>query len=163
MKYSAYIFLLFFLPVATGVASESTDEDILAERGKGIVTQKSFSARADKIPANIRKSTLRDGNRLKEVINTLLLRAQLAADAREAGFDKLDLIEERMRLAAEAELGSAWLEHYVEIQPPADYEALAREQYQLNKDKMLSTPKIDVRGAVFQDNQILVLKICWQI
>lgn len=144
MKFSAYILFLSFLPVSAGFAAESTDDEILALRGKGVVTQESFSARADKIPADIRRTTLRDGNRLKDVLNTLLLRAQLAADAREAGFDQEDIIKERMRLAAEAELGSAWLEHYVATQPPADYEALARENYQLNKDKMLSSPKIDV-------------------
>jgi len=144
MKFSAYLVFLSFLPVSTGFAAQSTDEETLAERGKGVVTQKSFSARADKIPADARLSTLRNGNRLKDVINTLLLRAQLAVDAREAGFDNEEIIRERMRLAAEAELGSAWLEHYVATQPAADYEALARENYQLKQDKMLSSPKIDV-------------------
>jgi parvulin-like peptidyl-prolyl isomerase len=144
MKFSAYLVFLSFLPFSTGFAAESTDDDILAERGKGIVTQQSFTARANKIPESDRLSTLRDGNRLKDVINTLLLRAQLAADAREAGYSNEEIVKERMRLAAEAELGSAWLEHYVATQPAADYEALARENYQLNKDRMLSSPKIDV-------------------
>jgi len=139
-------FLLFFsiLYISTAAAVETTDEDILAQRGKGVVTQKSFSARADKIPAAMRRATLRDGNRFREVLNNLLLQTQLAQEAREAGYDKEEMVKERMRLAAEAELGDAWLQHYIVTQPAADYEALARENYQLNQGNMLSSPKLDV-------------------
>lgn len=141
---SGYLLLLgFSLVLSTSVFSQS-DAEVLAKRGKGIVTQATFTARANKIPEDIRLRTLRDGNRLNDVITNLLLRAQLAADAREAGFDNQDVVKERMRLAADAELGEAWLTHYVEIQPEADYEALAREYYQLNQDSMLSPKKIDV-------------------
>jgi peptidyl-prolyl cis-trans isomerase C len=49
-----------------------------------------------------------------------------------------------MRLAAESELGDAWVEHYVSLQPEADYEAMARETYLLNQENMLSAETIDV-------------------
>ena len=153
MKPLSILFLISILTVTTANGAESTDGDILAQRGKGIVTQKAFSARADRIPSSIRRETLRNGNRLRDVINSLLLRAQLAEDAREAGFDKQEMVKERMRLAAEAELGEAWLQHYVETQPAADYEALARENYQLNQDTMLSTSKIDVSHILISAEQ----------
>ncbi len=120
------------------------DSEILAQRGKGVVTQDMFLARADKIPADIRRPTLRDRTRLQTVLNNLLLSEQLAAAAREAGFDKEKIVRDRMKLAADAELGEAWLQHYVEMQPAADYEELAREYYQLHKDSMTSQPRIDV-------------------
>lgn len=123
---------------------KDVDLDILAQRGKGVVTQEMFTARADKIPADIRTPTLRNGNRLRDVINSMLLRAQLAADAREAGFDKEEIIKDRMQLAAEGELAEAWLSHYVDMQPVADYEQLAREQFLLDQERLVSTPKIDV-------------------
>jgi len=123
---------------------KDVDLDILAQRGKGVVTQEMFTARADKIPADIRAPTLRNGNRLRDVINSMLLRAQLAADAREAGFDKEKIIKDRMQLAAEGELAEAWLSHYVDMQPAADYEQLAREQFLLDQENLVSTPKIDV-------------------
>ena len=82
---------------------------------KGVVTQQMFSARADKIPADIREPTLRNGNRLRDVINGMLLRAQLAADAREAGFDQNQVVIDRMKLAAE----------YVNSVLPGVLEALA--------------------------------------
>jgi len=129
---------------AAGTDATQMDPGVLAQRGKGIVTQDMFAARADKIPADIRSATLRDRTRLKTVLNTLLLNEQLAAAAREAGFDKGKIVRDRMKLAADAELGNAWLQHYVEMQPPADYEELAREYYELHKDGMMSQPRIDV-------------------
>ena len=145
---SAYSFLLVtFLLLQTYSASAQelmTDTDILAKRGQGVVTQVDFTARANKIPKAARQAALRDTGRLQNVLNTLLLRAQLAADAREAGYDKNPLVQDRMRLAADAELGEAWLQHYVDMQPAADYEQLAREYYELNKQDILSSEKIDV-------------------
>lgn len=120
------------------------DIEILAQRGKGVVTQAAFVARADKIPKKFRLAALRDGNRVEDVLNTLLLRAQLAADARESGFDMQQIVIDRMQLAAQAELAEAWLQHYVEMQPNGDYEQLANEYYQLNQESMLTSARIDV-------------------
>jgi peptidyl-prolyl cis-trans isomerase C len=135
-------------------AQEALDEkEILAQRGNGTVTQRAFTARSNKIPADVRFSTLRNGNRLRDLINNMLLRAQLAADAREAGFDKEAIVVDRMQLAAEHELADAWLQHYVEIQPDADYEQLAREAYELRKDSLLSSPKIDVSHILISTSE----------
>ena len=140
--------LLLVVALLLSFRSEAEDtedtKEILAQRGKGIVTQQMFTARADKIPADIREPTLRNGNRLRDVINGMLLRAQLAADAREAGFDQNQVVIDRMKLAAEYELAEAWLQHYVDMQPEADYEQLARESFLLRQESMVSEPKIDV-------------------
>lgn len=140
--------LLMVVALSMSFKAEAVDnldtKEILAQRGKGIVTQQMFTARADKIPADIRAPTLRNGNRLRDVINGMLLRAQLAADAREAGFDQSQVVIDRMKLAAEFELAEAWLQHYVDLQPEADYEQLARETFLLRQESMVSEPKIDV-------------------
>lgn len=140
--------ILLFIAFSMSFKSEAADtedaKEILAQRGNGIVTQQMFTARADKIPADIREPTLRNGNRLRDVINGMLLRAQLAADAREAGFDQNQVIIDRMKLAADYELAEAWLQHYVDSQPEADYEQLARETFLLRQENMVSEPKIDV-------------------
>ena len=66
-------------------ADESNNEpDILAKRGKGIVSQDEFAARAAQIPEKHRLQVLRDRNRFRDTLNNLLLSSQLAADAREA-------------------------------------------------------------------------------
>ena len=128
-------------------------EDILAQRGKGTVTQSEFEARANKLPASVRKNVLSDSKRLQGLINTLLINAQLAADARQAGFDTEQIVIDRMELAAEAELAAAWLEHYVVSQPPGDYEQLAYENYQLSQDKMLIPAKINVSHILISNNE----------
>ena len=78
---------LLITSYAVYAESQANDIEILAQRGKGIVTQTDFAARADKIPEHVRFGVLRDTTRLRNVLNTLLLRSQLAADAREAGGD----------------------------------------------------------------------------
>jgi len=134
---------IIILLISSTVFAEAADE-VLAHRGKGRVTQKEFTARVDKIPADTRLAVLRDGKRLSDVVVSMLLRSQLAADAREAGFDQQEIVKERMRLAADSELGDAWMQHYIDTQPPADYEALARESYQLHQSQYLTEEKIDV-------------------
>jgi len=139
------IFVSLLLLAFDILASEpESPGEVLAQRGKGVLTQTVFTARANKIPADIRQETLRNGNRLRDLINMLLLRSQLAAEAREAGFDKDQVVIDRMRLAAETELAEAWMEHYVDIQPEGNYEQLAHEYYLLHQDSMLSSPTIDV-------------------
>ena len=142
-KFVVVISLLFLF--STVQAKDSVDEsDILARRGNGVVTQSAFAARSEKIPVEHRLATLRDGNRVRDLINALLLSSQIASDARDSGFDKDQMVIERMQLAAEAELAAAWFDHYVEIQPAADYEALAHDYYLLNQDKIMTSPKVNV-------------------
>ena len=133
MKGFFLIVLITFTSVSTVWASESTDKDILASRGMGVITQEDFTARTDKIPEVIRPDIVRNSARLQEMLNNMLLNSQLASAAREAGFDKEKVVQDRMRLAADAELGQAWLDHYVNSQQDADYDAMSQEYYELNK------------------------------
>ena len=147
--------ILVSFPLITPANDEMADTDILAQRGKGKVSQKDFEARVERIPESARRATLRDRNRVRDVINTLLLRAQLVADARDAGYDQEELVIRRMKLAADAELAEAWVNHYVEIQPPADYEQLAYERYQLKQNNILSTENIDVSHILISTKERL--------
>lgn len=141
-----FLTVLYFSFFSLGVHAQGMEDEseILAQRGKGVVTQEQFTARVDKIPAEIRRPTLRDRKRVRDLINTLLLRSQLSSDAREADFDKDPVIAKRMMLAADAELANAWAEHYVATQPDADYEQLAHEYYVSNEDEFFTSPLIDV-------------------
>ncbi len=138
------IFSILFFSLTVQASESAGDAEILAKRGDGIVTQMTFSARAEKIPANARLGALRDRNRLQDVINTLLLRAQLVADARKEGFQNDKMVIARMQLAADTELAEAWMDHYVDSQPEGDYEQLAFEYYQTHPKEMMSAEKIDV-------------------
>ncbi len=90
---------------------------------------------------------------MKDLINTLLLRAQLAADARESGFEQDPEIQARMKLAVEEELARAWIEEYADLQGEADYEQLARESYTLEKEKFRSQKTVDVSHILIKDEE----------
>jgi len=147
------VFLLLSVSCFAQGEEQIPDSEVLAKRGKGIVTQTTFTAKTKKIPAESRKVTLRDRKRLQDVINTLLLRAQLVEDAREAGYDKDPIVIDRMKLAADAELATAWVEHYVASKPQGDYELLAREYYELHKQGMMSDEKIDVSHILISSEE----------
>lgn len=156
MKSFLTVILIFsFLGLSQIVSADNTEAelDILAKRGKGVVSQDEFEARAAKIPEMYRIKALRDRNRFRDMLNGMLLNAQLAADARAAGYEADKLVIERMKLAAETELAAAWLQHYIASQPTADYEALAREDYLLNKGEMLSQEKVDVTHILISKDE----------
>ena len=141
------------IPQATSADNSKSEPDMLAKRGKGVVTQDEFNARAAKIPDEYRLQIIRDRNRFRDLLNGMLLSSQLTADAREAGFEMDPLVIDRMKLAAEGELAAAWLQHYIASQPAADYEALALDYYQLHKGEMLSPARIDVTHILVSNKE----------
>ncbi len=125
-------------------ANADEGQDVFAKRGKGVVTNDLFDARIARIPEKDRFPVVRNQARLTELVNDTLRIAQLTADAREAGFADDPAVQARLRLAAEQELANAWLDHYVASTEPADYEAMARENWMVNKDRYMSEPTVDV-------------------
>ena len=147
MKFKLALMCLLCLSLVSNLAlaiDTEEDEAVFAQRGNGVVYQSIMEARLKKLPKEYRRRTLADVNRLREIINNLLINSQLAADAREAGFDSEKMVVDRMKLAAETELAQVWLQHYIETQPAADYEQLAREYYLANQDSFISSPIADV-------------------
>lgn len=120
------------------------DDHFMIRRGDIVVTDEEFDARMSKIPAEDRAPFLADRKRLNDLLAFMLLRKQLAAEARAQGFDEEDLVATRMRLAAEQELADAWLDHYVEQAPDADYAAMAREHWAQHADEYVTEPSVDV-------------------
>ncbi len=152
---AAFTIALVISIFSSSIHAQETDTnlEIFVERGKGVVTQDDFTARADRIPEHSRKATLRDRNRVNTLLQSMLIASQLAADAREAGFDKEKIVIDRMRLAADAELADAWLSHYVEVRSEADFEALAHEYYLLNGKSIRSSPRVDVSHILISTNE----------
>ena len=142
-KFSA---LLLMLSASQSLLSQETaglPEGIMATRGDGSVSRGIFDASLARIPEKDRAGILRSASRVESRTADLLMTSQLAAAARAAGFDQGSM-QYRMKLAADKELATAWLKHYVKTQPSANNEVLAHEYYLLNKDKMVTAPTIDV-------------------
>ena len=135
----------FFSLTAYAEDDQTLPAGIMAKRGQGIVTPIEFDARVSKIPEDKRTIILRDASKVRTMLGNLLLTSQLVADAKEEGFDQGDeLLVLRMKMAAQQELANAWLEHIAYTAPDADYTALAKEYYLLNKDEFDSGPRVDV-------------------
>jgi len=63
------------------------------------------------------------------------------------------MIKSRMELAAETELSDAWLQHYMENQPDADYEQLAQEYYLLHQEEFMEAEKYSVSHILISTEQ----------
>lgn len=145
--YRRSVKLPLFLSVACLIPFQAIAEeadDIFAQRGDGIVTQRDFDARVDRIPQDHRLQVIRDTSRLRDIVNSMLRVAQLSAAAREAGFEQDPMVQDRLKLAQDEELANAWLEHYIEQAKPADYDAMAREYWMVNKDRFVTEETRDM-------------------
>ena len=143
-----YRFLLLSLAMlaipVSSLAQIDGNPDLVAKRGEGEVSVETFNAAAHRIEEDKRFQTLRDRGRMENFLDQMLLNSQLAADAREAGFENDPVVKERMRLAMEEELARAWMQHTVAQTKPADYTAMAREEWQLNRDRYMTPHTVDV-------------------
>lgn len=118
--------------------------EVIAYQGDVVLTQREFDAVLSKLPEPERLAFVRDGAKVEQLIKALLQRKAIAGDARRAGYDRDPLIAARTALEAERELAEAWFQHVMAEMPPADYEALAREQYLADPDRYRSAELLDV-------------------
>ena len=149
------VFLIFALHIAEhlGASAESGSEEILASRGDVVMTQGEIDAMFSKIPEDQRLAFIRDGAKVDQLIQGVLKRKIVAADAVAAGYDKDPLMADRMRLAAQKELADAWLLKKVDDAPPADFEALAYEDYIANPDSYRTEPVLDISHILLGTEQ----------
>lgn len=133
--------------VADDVAPEpplgSSTEPLAIQSGV-VLTQGEIDAAFTRIPADRRLLYIRNGERVDELIRSLLQSKILAAEARRAGFDQEPLVGMLLELEADKALADAWVNRVMEQAPEADYEALAYENYLANPDRWKSEEMVDV-------------------
>jgi peptidyl-prolyl cis-trans isomerase C len=137
------IFILFS-SLFTQLAFAAESEDIFAKRNNGIISNAEFDAWMSRIPVRDQAQFLSDKNRLEKLLGQLLTNAQMAADAREAGFDQDKNVKLRMHLSAEAELAQAWMSHKINSENAPDLDALAHEAFLMNPADFMTERAIDV-------------------
>jgi peptidyl-prolyl cis-trans isomerase C len=129
----------------SAVAIETAQSDgILAVQGDVVLTQDEIDAAFSRIPPEHRLLFIRDGERVNQLVQSLLAIKVVAADAYGAGYENDRLAKNRMALAAEKELGEAWMERVMENAPEADYAALAYENYVANPEVFQTEAIVDV-------------------
>jgi peptidyl-prolyl cis-trans isomerase C len=117
---------------------------VLAYKGGVTVTQVEIDAVFNKLPAGERLLFIRDGAKVDQLINSLLQRKLVSREAVAAGYDQDPLIAARLELERQKELADAWLQKVMADAPPADFDALAHEQYLANPDAWRSEEVLDV-------------------
>ena len=137
-------------PKAEDADASST---VFARQGDAVLTAAEVDAAIDRIPPNIRLPYIRNGERMNQLVASLLRAKLIVADAEEAGYDQQEVIQTRMQLAAEGELAEAWIEHVVETAPAADYDQLAQEYYLANPDKFQTEEMVDVSQILIGNEQ----------
>lgn len=143
-RLSATLIAFSLLIPAPAIAQVRDNPELLAARGAGEVSHADFEARVARIPPEVRFRVVRDTNRMDDILNNLLINAQLAAAAKEAGFENDPVVRNRLELAVREELARAWIEHVIDNSDPADYTAMARERYALNRERYTTPETIDV-------------------
>lgn len=132
-------------PVASaGADALGTSTDPLAVQGDVTLTQGDIDAAFSRIRPEHRLLFIRTGERVDQLIRTLLQNRTLAAEAKKAGFDQEPLVRGRLAQVGEKELADAWMERVMEQAPQADYEAMARESYLANPEAWRSEEMVDV-------------------
>jgi peptidyl-prolyl cis-trans isomerase C len=140
---SKYRWMAACLLASAALQAGEAGDEVLARRGGAEITHQEFDARMMEIPEKDRATFLRDGSRLESLVANMLLREQLAVEARAAGYDEDPLIQAQLALAAQDRLAALWLEHYVDERDDADLEALAREYWVLHPQEFMSERTVD--------------------
>lgn len=121
-----------------------TSTEPLAIQAGVTLTQGEIDAAFSRIPADRRLLFIRSGERVDQLIRSLLQNKILAAEARQAGFDQELLVGRMLELETDQALAEAWIGRVMEQAPEADYEALAYESYLANPDAWKSEEMVDV-------------------
>jgi peptidyl-prolyl cis-trans isomerase C len=151
---SAKLLLIQFLTLSFLMAAQASENpeqgqetaagEPFAIQGGVTLTQAEIDAAFSKIPPQYRLAFIRDGEKVNQLVGSLLRNKIVAADAVTAGYDQDQLAKTRMAMAAERELAETWMTHLLESAPEADYEALAHENYLAYPDQYMTEPVIDI-------------------
>lgn len=136
--------VLFVIVSVFSVVSYAS-ETVIATRGGEILKVEEFSAWLNTVvPESQRSEFVSDAARIEQAISNLLENKQIISAAKAADFDQSKHIQLRLQQVMEKELAQLWLKEYVSKQQPANYEAMAREEYIANKDRFMDGEKVSV-------------------
>lgn len=128
------------------------DDEVFARQGDQVLTHAEIDAAFMRIPAKFRLPFIRDGERVDQLVSSLLRYKTIAAEAEQNGFDEDSLVIARMNLAKEQELAEAWVSHVIESAPPGDYETLAYERYLASPEKYRTGVSLDVSHILIKSD-----------
>jgi peptidyl-prolyl cis-trans isomerase C len=121
---------------------------VVAEQNGAQVTLQDIDAFAAKIPEQNRAGFFDSPKRIESTIMSLLLKKQLATQARAEKLDQDAGIQREIQLATEDTLASAQLEHHKAALKLPDFDELAREYYLAHKDEFIALGDVQVKHVL---------------
>ena len=126
-------------------APGSAADTIVAKQGDIAVTLGDIDAFARGIPEEQRPGFFNSPTRLENLIGSLLLKKQLAAEARAAQLDKDPEVAAQVALAVDDALSTARMSRFKQDLEMPDFDALAKEEYVGHREKYVVPARVDVK------------------
>jgi peptidyl-prolyl cis-trans isomerase C len=125
-------------------ASMSATGAKISSQGKATIYELDVDAHLRTVPPNDRAGFINSPKRIQQMLAHMMLRRNLAIEAREAGLDKDAITQREFELAMEGILMRRRLDQIRdEIQVP-DLEPIARERYLVDKEKFRQPEKVTI-------------------
>jgi len=121
---------------------------VVARQGGVEVTLDDLDAAAHRIPEKDRAGFFDSPKRIENVIMSMLLQRQLAAEARAAKLDQDADVQRQIQLATDDTLARVALEHHRANLKLPDFEPIAREYYASHKDEFIVPGAIKVQHVL---------------
>ncbi|MHB9103233.1 MAG: foldase protein PrsA [Sulfuricella sp.] len=117
-------------------------EELLLETKQVRITNADFEASLVRIPQENRFEVLASKERIRKLLENLVISKTLAAKARSAGIDRDPEMRKQIELAAENVLAQAYLNQQIKALKLPNFDARAHELYQVNIEKYTSPARV---------------------
>lgn len=136
-KYAVVVVML-----ASGVPQAASAEQVLLESNQVKITSLDFEAEMLRIPAEHREEFLTSKERIRKLLENMLVNKTLAEQARKAGIANEPLMQKRQELAADKLLSQEQVNRSIDSLKLPNFEPRARELYKINTEKYTLPAKI---------------------
>lgn len=134
---------------ASAMAQNATlPPGVVAEQNGAQVTLQDIDAFAQRIPEKDRPGYFDSPKRIEGTIMGLLLKKQLAAQARAEKLDQDAVVQREIQLATEDTLAGAQIDHYKTTLKLPDFDPLAREYYLAHKSEFVDPGVVQVKHVL---------------
>lgn len=135
------------------IAPAFGDEQVLLESKEAKITDRDFEARIAAIPEKDRAEVLASRDRIRKILEGLLVDKTLAARARSAGIDGEPIFGREMELESDNFLAQELLKRAVARITYPDFDARAKELYLVNPKKYTAPERVHASHLLVEVDQ----------
>ncbi|MFA7239391.1 MAG: peptidylprolyl isomerase [Sulfuricellaceae bacterium] len=135
-------YVVVIVMLASGVPQAVSAEQVLLESNQVKITSLDFEAEMLRIPVEHREEFLTSKERIRKLLENMLVSKTLAGQARKAGIDNEPLMKKRLELAVDKLLSQEQVNRSVDSLKLPNFEPRARELYKINTEKYTLPAKI---------------------